>query len=1278
MSIEITGPEKYRFQDRICAVIALLYAKNSAAHLEIEPNGGEDAQLIFGNGNVKRVIEVQVKGAKGKVDAAGMADWLSHFPPRAEDNPLIERLVKDPSRVALIVASGRCDDMTSAFHANLTDDISKSLDNIEIKKKQVAEIRASFKQFSKKKSTKGSIKERRNSYIDSYIEGLSDTTLKGAVQRVLIVDELREDDVSRLAKTLLLDRHGIVPDMEAVTISKLVESVAEHKRSGVNVLGPCWDIIQEARPENPLRPREYTHRGNEDALKEKLRSEYVLLLAGPPRTGKTTTAHWLAADLQQSGFSVQIKENISAASRFLLDPVEQPRVAVVDDPFGGIRVADDALHELAMLERLVQKLGKSKRLIVAQAQDRLLEVTRKPRVHDVETRGVRWVELTNVHSGFLAELWKDTCEKRDVPAWLFDVVYNALAGAELNLEPGCLIHLAYSHHRLEEGADLSSIARLAREDAQSLGRALDAEGMSPLVRALAVSTTADQGVSERELAFAMGSGGPERPGKSDAKGVGVIMGGGEVRRQEPEPQYNPVPVLAADIESLIDKLELRRIIDVADREYIFTHPQYRASAELLLDAATNLAEKNAIKLVDRCLFSLSAKTSEAAAKNLPWLYDRLDSVSGRKHVIDIARDGIGSIFLTTRDYCFRFLTKRLPDFPLQIQQELKSWVNGVTFFGIKDVIWLEGAPRVPAPGAGGIVEVDPFGKPVTEGDVAPTLRALGGGLSVVVPPEMAAKATTFFVNHPERLTVQSAGRLLSYDIAILRAPIAGAWLARPRADDEPILDRIFAEEHPAVVFEILRAVCRNWWDCSESRRELLKGRLVDMAESPIVAAALIRQLVRFDRVEHTGSPTPWKIFEALMPSVMGVLPLGAALDGPHLYNVVTEAIGKISLDSLLKIVDSWINRLQSDVAAGHTPTDFMLGVTGLLVEATTDKPDRRENRVNALLALPGTQSRTLVVANLVEHWGRLTPDERASVLGQVIADAPDSVWLQAAALTRRAVPPEVEHALLPNGLSLKAESKQLLNEMPPDLLYATVHVATGWHPGISNIGLRGQQEAWLRVINEIARTPRHALFDIAFNYVMTDAEEKDLVSLINELGPGSAQQVFELMLSRNIQTNGEFKPKAWEALFNQEPDEISVEHWIAKMADAALSVLDNLGETKEWVPPSQLDSFMAHFEEDCSVLRLLASLLKGLRQHDEGYCLEHKTKGDIAYLVSEVLKHLPPKHWSTYRYAEDSLRRMNIDEQSLLSELGSKWRQMHEVQSSPPLLKYNDLDDWVR
>jgi hypothetical protein len=84
MSIEVTGPEKYDFQDHVCLLVALRLRNLMDLQAFIEPVGLEDALFRVSNGGVSIEIELQVKGAQTEVTQNSIAEWLAHFPPRQQ------------------------------------------------------------------------------------------------------------------------------------------------------------------------------------------------------------------------------------------------------------------------------------------------------------------------------------------------------------------------------------------------------------------------------------------------------------------------------------------------------------------------------------------------------------------------------------------------------------------------------------------------------------------------------------------------------------------------------------------------------------------------------------------------------------------------------------------------------------------------------------------------------------------------------------------------------------------------------------------------------------------------------------------------------------------------------------------------------------------------------------------------------------------------------------------------------------------------------------------
>ena len=116
MSIAITAPEKFDFQDLVCIELMLRFEADPGATMFVEPNEGEDAEIALPRGGADPlIIEVQVKGASGPVTMADIAECLAHCPAREATNSLLERLIASPNKIALLIMSGRCNDTASAF-----------------------------------------------------------------------------------------------------------------------------------------------------------------------------------------------------------------------------------------------------------------------------------------------------------------------------------------------------------------------------------------------------------------------------------------------------------------------------------------------------------------------------------------------------------------------------------------------------------------------------------------------------------------------------------------------------------------------------------------------------------------------------------------------------------------------------------------------------------------------------------------------------------------------------------------------------------------------------------------------------------------------------------------------------------------------------------------------------------------------------------------------------------------------------------------------------------
>ena len=962
--------------------------------------------------------------------------------------------------------------------------------------------------------------------------------------------------------------------------------------------------------------------------------------------GKTYCARNLAHSLQSQGYSVRICNDISEAERYLTESVTANRAVFVDDPLGGAHPADNAARELMLLGGLIPKLTNGRRLIVSQAQDRLLQVSRCQSVSEVRTGKLSWVKLSIGANGFLGRLWSALTADYSVPSALGTLVANAIEIGQLDLEPGCLVYLAANHDRVSADAQLADVISHARQDSKSLGDALREERLAPLMSALAIASTPSLRSTELELAFVLDDKRSDRPGESNVKGtMSSWPSRGSTTPPAPPPTYVPLPAMSAQQIGDLERLELRRMVSRSSRRYTFSHPFYRASAESLVDAATTRSMESALSTLERALFTLDADASRAAATNLGWVYRNLDTEEGRQGVVGLAVRGLRSIFPAVRDLCFEFLARRLTSLSEEEQANVSDWVRSVTAMEVSYVEWTEnGQPRIPSTTLGDFLEVDAFPASVSHTEVASALTLLDSERPDMLSAHDAARAVMFLQRSPGRLTLQMASRLLSSDISMVRAPVAHLWLGSPREGDQLLLQRIFNEQHPSVTKAAYQGVLEAWPDCGEARRAALISGLQVMADSPISAAVLIGSLVVIARKEYGGPETPWLLFEALMPKVLRQLPPGASFSDARLCDVMNDAIGKISSQSLLEIIDYWIELVHQCALSG-VPSDYMLGVTDILISGVRSETGERGARIERLLAVPGTAGRLRVVADLVDAWDDLRDIERARLLQHLTTADLDVMWLQAAALTRRDVPSEIQKALLPAGLTLTSAPEEIISRLPALLLEACVHVFTGDHPVIYYVGAHGSRNtAWNSVLRRIVRMPDHSMFEVAWEWLSSRGEEEELAKVARALGVAHAERLAGLLLERKQHTSGEFMADIWTVLFGLPVSQDRKSDWLARMAALAPNALDSLDEHKSWIPESHREEFLSHFESDDALWKLAVTLLRALNVAQDGDDAGEENEAEDEELAtaglqvkSQVLKQMetvvdkhPPKHWQTY------------------------------------------------
>jgi hypothetical protein len=1262
MSIARTAPESFELQDLVCVELTLRFGLDRVDRMLVEPNGGEDGSLLT-VGPDSRHYEVQVKGVAGTIGLADLALWLTHFPERKAQDMLIERLVADTARHLILVISGRASDALSPLVAPqgwTGADLATPPAALS------ADLLSAFRVSDVDGQAKKKLRIDRVSHHTSVASAMTAADIAAVLRRTVIIERAVLGEVrDRIGRYLA--NQAIPSDVLPDATARLRAIVGLKRKGGDDVAAAIAAQIEREAP-TTVKPRDYVRGDEEAAWIDLVRTENCLLLSGVTRSGKSVAARFVAAEFERHGTRVEEFVAVEAAERFLLGATHGARIAIVDDPLGGVHAAVDPDRQLHRLAALIPRLDARRRLIVAQGRERLLEVARVAALADASINGKSWIDTAKRPATFLADLWRSFADRSGVLEPLRSAMGKAVEEKVVQLEPGSLEYLANLPEALPGTWSVTQAARAAMIDAATLSRALASEaGAQTLLPALAIASAAREPLAQEELAFVTDLGGNNLPSKSTYLGLMRSIGG-EPRIPAPLPAYEGSISLSAAMQDDLDTLERRRMIATdADRRFGFTHPFYRAAAELLLRDPTRRAADNMLAIHERALFSRAPRTSRAAARNLDWLLDYTEKHPGLSDALfRRAEAGLQSLFPTTRDLCFEFILRNFDRAERVLDEGIAHAANSVASIDLESLDWFGGQAMLPVDGR---IRDDAMWRgwfpPNTEA-IAPALAALAAG-GTALTPEAAADTLLYLKDRPGAATPEHVSSLLAYDEGVIRAEAARMWLSRKRTNDELILQRIFADSHPLVARRALSGCIAGYAKCGARRRARLIDGLATMAVAPSNASLFLQRLVLFDRAPSEPNDRPWAVFARLMPVVLENIPLGASFIEARLHHVMIDAGGHLSADELASICDRWVGWIERMDAAERPLSDYALGVSVILFRFLGDRPELRGDMVARLLSLRLTGSLLTVIKDAVDLWPELSRDERRALVQCLTSDTADARWRKAVALTRSEVPLEIEEALLPSGVRLSNGQKAIRATVPTELFAACMGIACGHPDRLAEFRASPQAPIWHEAIHAIARQPADPLFDAAFALVAASAERTDpgFIDCLTEAARLNPDSVFEHLLQRSIYDGGLAHAEHWQALLRIGPTGGDLSRWYDRLASVAHEVIYKATDIKKWlVDPDHAKQIDARLKSDLDVYRMLVVFLEFRDKVEEFQKLSDRIKanshddcddGDvvdesnifivlegIAKLVVRIIHEKPPHFLHTVDDARDVLKRHSL------------------------------------
>ncbi|WP_267096093.1 hypothetical protein [Xanthomonas sacchari] len=1153
MNIAVVAPEKFAFQDMVCVDLALALRTTGSFTLVPEPVGGEDARILW-SGPPATTLDVQVKGAGGIADLSNLVEYLAHYPERASSGSLLERLIVEPNTYAAFVLSARCADILQPLlaHSNRLGAPSP---------RTISAVLAS--------AFRDEVARRASVLAGRELSALASSRLvdqqaliarpvadfQAALRRVTLVEQETSETIEvRLHATLQRERF----ESAAIrgVLAHLTDCIGESKKTQADAACAIRDVLSTFAP-RALRPRRYKDRGTEQELASELEAQGCLLVAGPPRAGKSWAALAVAERLQEQGIDVRSGTYIDEADRFLSDDVTARRAYVLDDPFGSREPVPDASAQLAKLSALCARLRPGRYLISAQTENVLLQMRGAADLTACRLGAFRWRRLNLLSNEVANAIWRAEAQAQGLPPAAVARVSALIDGSDDLRDPGALSYLAQTWSELAEPYTDEEILVQARRDAIDFARSIAGQhaGAADVLVAAAISTEPARSVAEIDLAF-VADGALERPNFQGEFDTLTLV----EKDRMPPPAYQDTPALPLDMSHALTVLQRRRVIALERNEFNFTHPYLRAAAQALAtpDIPSDLGRLT--QKLARALASPSPQTSLAAAQNLRWL--RAAFSGNDEALYRLAHEGLRSCFPATRDSCFEFLVRFADQLPEDLSDELTGLAESM-------IVSLE---RIAVDGGVGFISnhYDLLQPRPTIAEVRPFLDALNRGEPVALDIALSKRLLQALKGEPAELTINAVRRFLRADEAIVRAAAAKLWLSDPRSDDDDVLDLIERDATPPMGAALLEGVAQAWPALGEARRARLADMAIAQCESPSTASVVYSRAVLFNRVEKFGRFPPWDLFAAVAPRALERLPHRVSLRDGRLNAAVDDALKEGLPELLLPLFEVWARRVV-DKAGQHSLDESELSLIPRLLRLAPGAP--RTSIVEQLLRTEDTGTRIVTVAALAHAWDALSTDEMECVAGCLRAASPDRHWIAAAALTRPVTPPAILTTLAVAQDSFDGDAAAIEQALGPRLFDACIHMFCGWPQPLWWYGTHHSGSGlWNRVIIELAGQPEHRLHRVALSELIHYGESQTAVNVLQNLPADYLLNTFEFMLDMQTVSRLDWKPPVWQALFLRLSEMTATEAALGAIDRRLDAIVEDVRQVHLWLGDTEIAS----------------------------------------------------------------------------------------------------------
>ena len=846
----------------------------------------------------------------------------------------------------------------------------------------------------------------------------------------------------------------------------------------------------------------YQKRIEEVELIKRLEENKLLLLTGISKCGKSAIAKSMALHFWEKGYIFKLTDDYAEASRFLNTSSEN-RICLLEDPLGHV-ISNTNSENLHKIEDLIGNIPSNGKLIVCSRSEVLKNINSSDNIADWRIDGHDWINLTLKDCKSLVQIWNMYCKENAISPNIQQQIITFLEESdETNLlQIGQLRHLAKTPTEKLENQSVEYLCHLARADAKELAKEIVQRGLDAWKICVALTLTSNTiiSVNEVDLKYIL----------SDSDDLSLygfidklktsksITFGSNKQKLRSIPNY-PDSIkkieLDAKIQAELYFLEERGYVTITNHNIVFSHPQYKEMANYVLITIKNEKQREFINCyIRRALATCSPQTAFLCAKQLSFIHEAFKNKekSITKNIILNAKKAISrSFYPSVRDQSATFLIKNLSKLESKTQKAIFEYLKSP--IDDNSIIWYRGVPIF----SKDFIRTmgDKFERRlIKEEPYFELLKKLKSN-EIIKIEEIWNALSSLRYNNIVNMSSQVYLTALNANEVFVRAEAALLAMEDSNIiEDWRVVEKIFSDEHPAVVCEGIKGSFIGFSSYSPIQKEKIlpllkdaftKNSLIIRANSWMMSFATdySNEGQKFwGSISKPNHKVVWSLWGELFPIFLYHYPIDLRIPNTGRYSVMFDkAIEEASEYHCLKVAEATLTWIGNQIKIRELDSDEMCLVDFILKLSKKNEYDR----FDVFKGLFEIKQTIFTLTNLswsISNWDELTDQEKIVIIDLLKEERIDKRWIHAVACVQYDIPSEIQQFLFNDSSFFSQETEHIVQNFDKNLLSDCLIIFTRKSP-FGAVGNNGGN-IWMKILKHILQTQFTVGFEICLRQML--------------------------------------------------------------------------------------------------------------------------------------------------------------------------------------------------